>query len=247
MNPETEALSELQEVEIEILQKRDELERLKPRAVSVQKRLKDGTERVTREKAELLQLRKNIDLTRLETARLEAAIKHFEGQQGLIRTAKEMAALSHEMDSSREKKKALDAEITKMEQRRDDLDKSIADLEGSADAIRRNCEEEIADIKAEAEQLKTALKDLKVRQTAARAKISEEILEEYDDLNRKYPGSAMVDAREGGCLGCNMELIPQLKIELKMGKELLRCHRCGRILRRDLDFTPKPDSESSAQ
>lgn len=244
MNPEIELLTELQELDREIMQKRGELDQLKPRAIEVQKRLKEGTERVTREQAELKDLRKNLDLTRLEIGRLDAAIKHYEDQQVLIRTTKEMAALNHELATSRDKKKQLEAETASMQSRREQIERDIEELEGSAEALRQHCENEIADIKGEAEQLKTELKSLRERQAATRSKLEADLLDEYDDLNNKYPGSVLVDARDGSCLGCNMELIPQLKIELKLGKKTIHCHRCGRILRRDLDFTPKADNEA---
>jgi predicted nucleic acid-binding Zn-ribbon protein len=49
-------------------------------------------------------------------------------------------------------------------------------------------------------------------------------------LREQRRGIAVVEARDGSCLGCNMQLPPQLYNSLFRGDDLITCPHCQRVL-----------------
>jgi len=52
----------------------------------------------------------------------------------------------------------------------------------------------------------------------------------YDLLLERRNGVAVVEARDGACLGCHMHLPPQLYNRLYVAKEVQNCPHCNRLL-----------------
>ena len=52
----------------------------------------------------------------------------------------------------------------------------------------------------------------------------------YQLLLDRRGGVAVVEARNGACLGCNMHLPPQLFNSLYLAKEVQTCPHCNRLL-----------------
>jgi predicted nucleic acid-binding Zn-ribbon protein len=52
----------------------------------------------------------------------------------------------------------------------------------------------------------------------------------YEKLREGRRGVAVAEARAGGCMGCNMQLPPQMYNNLYKGEELITCPHCQRIL-----------------
>jgi predicted nucleic acid-binding Zn-ribbon protein len=49
-------------------------------------------------------------------------------------------------------------------------------------------------------------------------------------LLKNKAGLAVVPVRNEVCGGCNMNIMPQLFVEIKKNEELHRCPQCGRFL-----------------
>ena len=56
------------------------------------------------------------------------------------------------------------------------------------------------------------------------------MVKRYERLREQRRGIAVVEARDGSCLGCNMSIPPQLYNNLFRGDELITCPHCHRIL-----------------
>ena len=60
--------------------------------------------------------------------------------------------------------------------------------------------------------------------------LPEDHQEIYDLLNERYPGTAVVPVKEGGCGGCSMNLVTQRVLDVRRGEISVRCDHCARIL-----------------
>ncbi|MGE3258094.1 MAG: zinc ribbon domain-containing protein, partial [Geobacter sp.] len=60
--------------------------------------------------------------------------------------------------------------------------------------------------------------------------LSSSVVRRYTQLRSQRRGQALAEAREGSCLGCNMQLPPQLYNTLFKCDELYFCPHCQRIL-----------------
>jgi uncharacterized protein len=63
-------------------------------------------------------------------------------------------------------------------------------------------------------------------------KIPEDLLELYERIAKKHPGTAMAQVRDGQCKACGLRALPHTiqQLESDTDEELFRCESCGRIL-----------------
>jgi predicted nucleic acid-binding Zn-ribbon protein len=102
-------------------------------------------------------------------------------------------------------------------------------------------EEELTGKKQEAEALRKEL-DAEVKEAtgklevmkAGRAehveKLNKGLYDEYMNLLTSLDGLAVTEAAGEVCGGCNMNIMPQLFVQIKENKEIFRCPQCKRIL-----------------
>ena len=57
----------------------------------------------------------------------------------------------------------------------------------------------------------------------------------YLKLLRNGKGVAIARAEDNICLGCDMNIPPQLSLEIRKGTELVQCPQCYRILYNEED------------
>ena len=60
--------------------------------------------------------------------------------------------------------------------------------------------------------------------------LSSSLVRRYTQLRDQRRGQAVAEARDGSCMGCNMQLPPQLYNTLFKGDEMYFCPHCQRIL-----------------
>lgn len=66
---------------------------------------------------------------------------------------------------------------------------------------------------------------------AAKEKIDERLLAAYDRIRRNvHNGLAVVTVRRDACGGCYNRIPPQRQADIRLGKKLIVCEYCGRIL-----------------
>ena len=56
------------------------------------------------------------------------------------------------------------------------------------------------------------------------------LLKRYEFIRQRHNGTAICAVREGVCLGCHLNILPQLYIDLQKGEEILQCPNCQRIV-----------------
>ncbi|WP_088536881.1 zinc ribbon domain-containing protein [Geobacter sp. DSM 9736] len=153
-----------------------------------------------------------------------------------IKTQKEYQAVSKEITSAKKLKVELEEQAL---QKISQIEEVRADLNSRMESI-RELEQNVAARKSELQTQIDQLSGTVAEETGARDNavktLPSSIVKRYSLLREQRRGLAVVEAREGYCLGCNMNLPPQLYNSLYRGAELITCPHCQRILvlRQDL-------------
>ena len=84
--------------------------------------------------------------------------------------------------------------------------------------------------KAEQSEIEKELSAVKEIRNNLIQNIDREIYHQYMTLIEKFSGLAVAEAKDEICLGCNMNIPPQLFVELKKNEEILLCPQCQKIL-----------------
>jgi len=85
-------------------------------------------------------------------------------------------------------------------------------------------------LKAQMGTLKKRLAGLEKERGGLRKGVPAQLLKRYEFIRERRNGTAIAPVREGVCLGCNMNILPQQFIDLQKGEEILQCPHCQRIL-----------------
>lgn len=173
--------------------------------------------------AERLTLEENLVTENANIGRSETNLKG-------ITTQKEYQAVNKEIASAKKLITELEEQLLQKISRAEELGGEIAAMEEDAARLEENIAGQKTEISARIEKESASV----ATETKARADITKEIpaamLKRYAKLREARRGLAIVEARDGGCLGCNMHIPPQMYNNLFRGEELISCPHCQRIL-----------------
>lgn len=157
-------------------------------------------------------------------------IKRSESHVKEIRTNKEFQAVGREISAARKQVGELEEQILALTSRVEEQQAAVearrselGPLEEKCKAVQSENTSAIAALQKEIDAA-TASRDEIVKQLAAN------LVRRYYQLREQRRGQALAEVRDGSCLGCNMNLPPQLYNTLFRGDELIFCPHCQRIL-----------------
>jgi predicted nucleic acid-binding Zn-ribbon protein len=168
-------------------------------------------------------LEENLSVENTNITRSEANLKG-------ITTQKEYQAVNKEIASAKKLIAELEDQILQKITRLDELRVELSAMQEDLAALDQNLGSQKAAIQARIKSEESSVaSDAKVRAERIKA-IPSSMLKRYEKLREARKGIAVVEARDGGCLGCNMQIPPQMYNNLYRGEELITCPHCSRIL-----------------
>ncbi len=187
------------------------------RAYDEEKQRLDGNERERRQLDSLLGMERD-------------KVKKWEGRLGEIRTPREYAALSREIDIAKksnetqgEQVKALTAQAAEIRKALDARAETLSDRELAAQGEL----EELAQATAAAEQ---KLRELEARRAEAAKRVDPGLLGKYENIKKRRAGVAVAPVVGMTCKGCHRNIPPQLAITLQRANSIETCPNCHRII-----------------
>ncbi len=223
-------LGELQEIDLKVDSLQGEKEGLLAEIAALEQQVAGVQSEIAVKNGELValeeekqQLEESLAAETDNIARSEARLKE-------IKTQKEYQAVSKEVSTAKKLKAELEEQILQKLAQIDELKGDIAGREENLRALEENVAGQKGEVQKKIEQLEAAIAaDTTVREAAAKG-LPASVLRRYGLLREQRRGIAVVEARDGYCLGCNMQLPPQLYNTLFRGDELITCPHCQRVL-----------------
>jgi len=166
----------------------------------------------------------------LKSADEEYKEKMSKAYGGMIADAKELAALERKIEELARKRDrladeilALMDEIESTRQKVAQQEKIVAQAQGIYDKI-------VADYKIARANLESEIERHAARRKELVAEIEPSLLQEYENLRAKLEGVAVSSIEDNLCTACR-NVLPQSAITTaKMGKTIVKCQNCRRIL-----------------
>lgn len=224
------ALEELQQIDLETNEVKAELDALPARragaesAVSAARRAwEDERARLEGNEKERRQLESLLGMERDK-------VKKWEGRLGEIKTPREYAALSREIDiakktndSQSEQIRELAAQALELKTAVDAKEEELSEREAAAQAS----VEEVEKRKAAADE---RMRALDARRAAAVKQVDPGLLAKYENIKRRRAGVAIAQVVGMTCKGCHRNIPPQLAITLQRANSIETCPNCHRII-----------------
>ncbi len=206
----------LQALEGEITESESELERQREATRAVQ------TQRDTLE-ARRAELEVHLELE-------EAKMKDRRMRLNRVRNEKELQALRREIEVAKETNQQMEEEVLRVMESLEQVTAETAEAERLLAEKETAAALRTAEYRARIAELKTeiaAARELRERTADA---LDASLLRKYEQIFERRGGTAVVEVRNGTCLGCHMHVPPQFFNELQRTREVRLCPNCHRIL-----------------
>ena len=230
MTTQVDLLASLQDVDQRIRQKEKEIHELQQQAAAVLEEAQAKEQEIQEQRQQLAAWEEKHRELEGKLGQEESRIKDKRMRLQRIRNERELLALHHEIDFTKEGNARLEEEILALLERIEQGQTQLRPLEEGLVASRTpvtmektHSEEQVAILQAE---VRTFWKE---RERIA-AEIDGPLRQQYERIFSRRGGVAVVEVRAGTCLGCHMHLPPQMCNELQVGRGIFLCPHCSRIL-----------------
>jgi hypothetical protein len=199
----------INEVDQPLKEARADLEKLKLKNESLSKKkrekekgLEDINEKIKKMKARISDIKTNKEY--------QAHLKEIESsEKGIEEAEEQILMIMEELDAAKEierkKEEKVNEEIAKIEAFKKKLDREV-------------------------EEDEKALSVLEAERTNLAHLIDPEVYSLYMKLLESGKGVAVTGSKNEICLGCDMNIPPQLFVEIRKNEEIIQCPQCRRIL-----------------
>ncbi len=157
-------------------------------------------------------------------------ISRSEGRLPQIKTQKEYVAVLKEVDTAKKLSKELENQIAAKDEELSTLAADKAEKDQELAGLAEQSDKRYNDIESTLAELDGQLSELGRQREILQKELPTALRKRYDLLLKRRSGLAVVEARGGACLGCNMHLPPQLFNSLFVAKEVQSCPHCNRLL-----------------
>ena len=191
--------------------------------------LAELSDKITREKTIIEELDKERRKKEKEIEGDREKVRKFESKLYEVKTNKEYQALLKEIETVKETNNKVEEEVLMLMEQIEDLKK---DLDGATAEFQKKeavAAAEKKKIDAELRSVDAVVEDLRKTRDTLLAMVDANLKETYTTLLERREGLAVVNVKNGVCLGCFMNIPPQLFIEATRNRQLILCPSCNRI------------------
>ncbi len=230
MHPELEELLVLQDRQQKIKQIQTEIETVPLRRKSLEAQLVAsvaGVETLKQKARQVEMDRKKLELdvgTRAET------IARLKTQQYQTRKNDEFQAIGHEIERYQNEISKIEDDELELMVEADKIKADLAEDEKKAAVVKESIARQTADLDEKSKALESRLEGLTKERANLAAKIDEDLLGRFERLFKSKGDAAVVAIEHGVCTGCHMKVTTATAAQARVGKEIVNCENCGRIL-----------------
>lgn len=230
MREQLELLWELQKIDLDLKNIKDERDRYPKEMKKLDERNKIESERVQKEKEKIELLEKERKRREKHLSGEQDKIKRAEGRMSEVKTNREYQALLSEIEAIKEVNSREEEEILLVMDEIDELRKNILRQEKEIAITLEKIEEEKRLIQEKMVHGDTVWKRQIERRETISKQLESKLFKLYNTLKEKRQGVGVVSVKNETCQGCFVNIPPQMFIEVQRNNTLIRCPNCNRIL-----------------
>lgn len=160
----------------------------------------------------------------------ESHIQKLRSRLTDLKTNKEYQAHLFEIELANKKRDSLEEKVLLVLEQGEEKQKELKEVESRKAEAEKAYEEEKAELESLRQRLSAELAELEQQQKDLVPQLDQSLWNRYSSLRSKLSSLVVVPVRAGTCLGCQLQLPPQLFAEVKRGDKVLMCDYCHRIL-----------------
>ncbi len=165
-------------------------------------------------------------------------LKQYQAQQMMVKTAKELTAISAQIDGLKTAIQRLEGRGEEILSTEEDIRTRVEAAEKDVTEFREKARKERDRIREQVSTKTVEMKKLEKEREGLVPRIDESARDLYEKTRKRWPDDPVVSVRNGSCTGCNFAVLPNRLVALHLDEDILRCDHCGRILSHDETFVP---------
>jgi len=230
MNQQIEYLIRLQETDSKILSLTRTVNEFPFRIRAAELPLKESQTALdtAKQKIDLLEKKKRDKESGLDDVNVR--IQKMKGRTSEIKTNKEYQALLKEIEAVEKERSTIEDEILVIMEEIDACSKQKKTAEATFIVEKKKIEELKKKIDNDRSEIEKELSSVKEQRAGIAAFIDRELFDQYVILIEACHGIAVTEVKGEICQGCNMNIPPQLFVEIKKQEEMFNCPQCRRLL-----------------
>ncbi|OPX97819.1 MAG: putative zinc ribbon domain protein [Syntrophorhabdus sp. PtaB.Bin047] len=230
MERELETLFEAQKIESMIMEGEQKLLQAPKKLKQMEDRLAEVRGKIEKEQEIVEELEKERRKKEKELEGEKEKIKKLEVKLYDVKTNKEYQALLKEIESAKEANDRTEEDVLVLMDKVEDLKKDYEASQTELEKLEKESEIEKKAMEKETRSMDEVIAKLTTERDNLLSIVSDNLRNTYNILRERRGGIAVTNVRNGVCLGCNMNIPPQLFIEVTKNKQLIQCPSCNRIL-----------------
>ncbi len=223
-------LVKLQEVEIETASVQARLAGFPRLLTDLDARLKASESAVTLEAGRLSKIQQAYRVQEADAKEIQTRILKSEEKLRSVKTNKEYQSSLKEIDDLKRSLSAVEDRMIAHLDEMDQVEASVATKENEVKLLSREIEEEKEKIHQSAFSTQEQLDRLNAERAKIIAVIDPDLLKIYETVKQNSGGVAIAVVKNAVCLGCHVNLPPQMFHDLLHFDKLLVCPHCERLI-----------------
>jgi predicted nucleic acid-binding Zn-ribbon protein len=242
LNPHLSPLIELQKFDLRVAELKEQRRKIPERLERTEAPLREARRAVQDASTSMEGLIKERRSQEKDLEAHEDRIGKMKDRAAQLKTNQEYQAHLFEVELANKKKGEIEEKILLAMDKIEQIQSTLKDAEARV----REAEQLYAQEKTALDELDRTLAaeltDLERKQLSLSAQIDKPLLARYTKLKSARKDHALASLRNGICLGCRLQLPPQLVAEVKRMQDLHTCPYCYRMLY----WEEEPTAETSA-
>ncbi len=148
----------------------------------------------------------------------------------MVKTNKEYNLFLREVDDNKKRKDVLETELLEHLDEREEKAKIVQEGEKEFNLLKDKINTEQKDIDKRSIDDRELLDEYLAKQKEIGKTLESSLMNRFAKISKMNNGSAVVSVENEVCMGCFMNIPPQLYIEVQRGDSLISCPQCSRIL-----------------
>ncbi|MGM0642665.1 MAG: zinc ribbon domain-containing protein [Thermodesulfobacteriota bacterium] len=161
---------------------------------------------------------------------LDQRIKTSNEHLRQVKTNKEYQAVKREIDDNSKRKEELENNLLRYFSEKEDKEQALADKRKEYEQLVEQIKAENEDIEKRSADDRELLEECRKKSRQMGEEIDPDIFDKFKKISRLNNGLAVVPVRSQACMGCFLNIPPQLFIEVQRGNSLIMCPQCNRFL-----------------
>jgi uncharacterized protein len=224
------SLIELQQIDSKIFDTKRILDKIPLKISEAEKPFKDSEAALDIIKQKLSSLEKKKRGKERQLDDINEKINKLKVRVSEIKTNKEYQAHLKEIESVEKERYSMEDEILIIMEEIDNTSRQTESEEANLKKQKDKIEVLKNKLQEEKSKVEKELMTVKEMRTKIVETLDEDLYNQYINLIESCNGLAVVEAENEICQGCNMNIPPQLFVELKKNDEIINCPQCRRIL-----------------